>query len=191
MDTIDRLFAIYETRGVARYGGEQVSPLEHALQAAHLAMEEGAAPILVSAALLHDVGHLLSPAELDAGPPDDAQHERVGARFLAHQLLPDVGELVGLHVLAKRYLCAVEPGYMKGLTLASLRSLLRQGGPLLRAEARAFEHNPRHREAVRLRRWDDRAKVPGLRTPGLGAYRGVLADVLMATPSRAGTSAIG
>jgi phosphonate degradation associated HDIG domain protein len=191
MNTIDRLFEIYETRGAARYGGEQVSPLEHALQAAHLANEEGAPPTMVSAALLHDIGHLLSPAGLDGGQPGDARHERVGARFLARRLLPDVGELVGLHVQAKRYLCAVEPGYMKGLSLASLRSLLRQGGPLLRAEARAFELNPRHRQAVQLRRWDDRAKVPGLRTPGLDAYRGVLGDVLFETPFGSGTSAIG
>ena len=45
--------------GRHRYGGEAVSQLEHALQCAHLAESEGALDTLVTAALLHDLGHLI------------------------------------------------------------------------------------------------------------------------------------
>jgi phosphonate degradation associated HDIG domain protein len=185
MHTIDRLFELYETRGAAWYGDEQVSQLEHALQAAHLATEDGAPPRLVAAALLHDIGHLLVPTEDNAAlPPRLHRHEHVGPRFLASLLQLDVAELVGLHVLAKRYLCAVEPAYLTGLSLASLRSLLRQGGPLSDADARAFERNPRYREAVALRRWDDLAKVPGRPVPGLETYRGALEELLVTSSPR-------
>ena len=42
----------------------------------------------------------------------------------------------------------------------------------MKAEERAeFEANPYYRDAVRLRHWDDTAKVPGLAVPGLEHYR--------------------
>ena len=52
---IGRLFS---ERGGSLYGGEGVTQLEHGLQAAFLAEEEGASDELVVASLLHDVGHL-------------------------------------------------------------------------------------------------------------------------------------
>ena len=52
-------------------------------------------------------------------------------------------------------------------------------------EVRRFEANPHHLDAVRLRRWDDEAKVPGLEVPGLEHYLGRLAASLkeVSTPS--------
>jgi [1-hydroxy-2-(trimethylamino)ethyl]phosphonate dioxygenase len=180
MNTVDLVFELYETQGAAWYGDEQISQLEHALQAAQLARADGAPPHLVAAALLHDIGHLLGPPTPDGvRPPRRDEHEHTGPRFLASLFRLDVVQLVGLHVLAKRYLCTVEPRYMKGLSLASLRGLLQQGGPLGEAEARAFERHSRYREAVALRRWDDNAKMPGLETPGLETYREVLEEVLV------------
>jgi phosphonate degradation associated HDIG domain protein len=180
MNTVDLVFELYETRGAAWYGDEQVSQLEHALQAARLARVDGAPSHLVAAALLHDIGHLLGPATAGGvRPPRQDEHEHIGPRFLTSLFRLDVAQLVGLHVLAKRYLCTAEPSYIKGLSLASLRSLLRQGGPLGEVDARAFEGHPRHREAVALRRWDDKAKMPGLETPGLETYREVLEEVLL------------
>ncbi len=40
------------------------------------------------------------------------------------------------------------------------------------ADERAeFEKNPSYRDAIRLRHWDDTAKVPGLKVRGLEHYR--------------------
>ena len=87
---------------------------------------------------------------------------------------PEVTEPIRLHVDAKRYLCAVDPPYLDGLSPASRLSLKLQGGPMDPAEVAAFEANAYCRDAVRLRRWDDTAKVPGLAVPGPSHYRGRL-----------------
>jgi predicted HD phosphohydrolase len=77
---------------------------------------------------------------------------------------------VALHVAAKRYLCAAEPGYETALSPASVLSLKLQGGAFTPEQARRFEAAPGSAEAIRLRRWDDAAKVPGLKTPPLEAW---------------------
>ena len=41
-------------------------------------------------------------------------------------------------------------------------------------ELREFESHPHFEAAVRLRRYDDMGKVPGMETPGLDAYRGLM-----------------
>ena len=57
-----------------------------------------------------------------------------------------------------------------------MHSLALQGGPFNEQEARAFLHQPFAAEAVRLRRYDDLAKVAGQPTPELGHYLPVLAQ---------------
>ena len=59
---------LFQLHGGSRYGGENVSQLEHALQAAYFAEKDGAPATLVAAALLHDIGHLLH--DLPADAPD-------------------------------------------------------------------------------------------------------------------------
>lgn len=159
---------VYRTQGSSRYGGENVSQLEHALQAAYFAENEGAPPALIAAALLHDVGHLLHDLPTDA--PDhgiDDRHEALGAKWLASRFGRAVCEPVNLHVGAKRYLCATNPGYFSLLSAPSIQSLALQGGPMSATESRRFEQHPFYRDAVRLRRWDDAAKVEQLITPCL------------------------
>jgi phosphonate degradation associated HDIG domain protein len=156
LSSLREIERLYATRGGLRYG-EHVTQLEHALQCAAQAEAAGAAPPLVAAALLHDVGHLLR-AEPDAAAAVDDRHEGKGAQALAGLFGPDVRGPVALHVAAKRYLCAREPGYFDALTPASQASLALQGGPFDAAQADAFEQRPFWREAVALRRWDDLGK---------------------------------
>jgi predicted HD phosphohydrolase len=78
---------------------------------------------------------------------------------------------VRLHVAAKRCLCAVDAGYNASLSDASRQSLLLQGGVMTEAERVTFEENPSFADAVRLRRWDDTAKVMGLNAPTLMTYQ--------------------
>jgi phosphonate degradation associated HDIG domain protein len=171
MGLADEIVRLFATRGHASYHGEAVSQAEHALQSAHLAEADDAPGPLVVAALLHDVGHLISGHDEDAADQGiDDHHEVAGAAWLSRSFGPEVVEPIRLHVAAKRYLCAVEPEYLLSLSPASRRSLELQGGPFLTEELAAFQAHPHHRAAVRLRRWDDAAKVPGLAVPGLDHY---------------------
>jgi gamma-butyrobetaine dioxygenase len=175
VETIEELFARW---GATAYHGEDVSQAEHALQAADLAAREGAPDRLVVAALLHDIGHLLDGQDEDlAHRGVDGRHEEAGCAWLAQHFGPEITEPIRLHVAAKRYLCAVSPSYHDGLSPASRLSLSVQGGAMSNAERAAFERNPAHSDAVRLRHWDDTAKVPGLEVPGLGHYRERLSEL--------------
>jgi phosphonate degradation associated HDIG domain protein len=178
-DAVEQILCLFRERGRAAYLGEPVSQTEHALQAAWAAERAGAGPALVSAALLHDVGHLLHDLPEDcAGAGVDDAHEERGARWLAALFGPEVAEPVRLHVPAKRFLCATEPGYWEHLSAASRVSLRLQGGPLTAAEAAAFRQGPHAAAAVALRRWDEAAKVAGLPTPPLEHFRPYLEAAL-------------
>lgn len=167
-----RLLDVLADRGHVRYGREHVSVLEHALQCAALAEREDAAPSLIVAALLHDVGHLVHYLGDDpTGRGIDDRHEHVGAATLARWFDKRVSEPVRLHVPAKRYLCAVDPTYFNTLSAGSRASLELQGGPMTTAEATAFDSLPFADDAKRLRRWDEEAKVLGAVVPPLWHFR--------------------
>jgi len=171
-DVFEEISRLFEARGRDAYFGEDVSQAEHALQSARQAEAEGASDSLIVAALLHDIGHLVGGFDEDvAGRGIDGRHEDAGAAWLARSFGPRVVSPIRLHVAAKRYLCAVDPAYLDGLSPASRKSLGLQGGPASPEEVRAFEDDPDYEAAVRLRHWDDLAKIPGLDVPGLGHYR--------------------
>jgi len=165
------VLAVFAQRGSGAYFGESVSMTEHMLQAAWFAQSAAAAPSLVLAALLHDVGHLVEDVPEDlADWTHDAHHEEVGSRWLAQRFPAGVSEPVRLHVPAKRYLCATDPGYFSLLSPASVVTLGLQGGPMNAAEIARFEAEPHWRDAVAVRRWDDQGKIAGLATPALASY---------------------
>ena len=83
-----------------------------------------------------------------------------------------------LHVAAKRYLTAVEPEYMAKLSEPSVTSLMLQGGPMSTAEQEEFRAHPHWEAAVRLRRYDELAKVPGARTPSVADFAELLGRVI-------------
>jgi phosphonate degradation associated HDIG domain protein len=165
---IERLF---RENGHIEYSGEGVTQLEHALQSAQLAESEGASETLVTAAFLHDLGHLLNlQGETPTARGIDDQHQYFAIPFLRPLFPPAVIEAIRLHVDAKRALCALEPGYYAALSEDSKRSLELQGGIFSPEETRAFLAKPHAAEAMRVRRWDDRAKVAGAATPPIGHY---------------------
>jgi phosphonate degradation associated HDIG domain protein len=176
---VDELFRVFRECGAEQYLGEQVSLTEHMLQSALAAQQDGAPGRLVAAALLHDYGHFIHGLPEDSAEHGvDTRHEEVAHRFLAEHFGEEIAEPIRLHVAAKRYLCAVEPSYRAELSPASLHSLELQGGPYGPDELAAFEASPYAEDAVRLRRYDDAAKVPGLATPPLEDYRAVLEAAL-------------
>ncbi|MDW8469532.1 MAG: HD domain-containing protein [Burkholderiales bacterium] len=174
---VSAILELYASRGARWYGSEAVSQLEHALQCAALALEEGASEPLVAAALLHDLGHLVTEVPHSLERDVDDAHERVAVAFLRGLFPAAVLEPIRLHVDAKRFLCRADRRYLERLSSASRHSLELQGGPLSPLEAERFIARPYALDAVRLRRWDDRAKEPGARTPGLADFEPLLRRV--------------
>jgi phosphonate degradation associated HDIG domain protein len=177
---LERIDDLFGRHGCLVYGDarhEPVTALQHALQCAQLAEWAHAHMPLVGAALLHDIGHLLVADEL-ADDIDDG-HELLAVPFLSTGFGPELVDPVALHVAAKRYLVFADRKYAATLSPASLHSLALQGGPMSSAEAAAYESQPHAMEAVRLRRWDDLAKMPGKKTPRLDYYLVLLEQVLL------------
>jgi putative nucleotidyltransferase with HDIG domain len=142
------------------------------MQAADLARKSGADDETVIAALLHDVGHLLPNDPSRVSEIGAIDHEELGADFLRRRgFSARVVTLVQGHVAAKRYLTATNPSYYERLSEASRKTLALQGGPMSPAEAAAFEASVLKQDLLRLRGWDEQAKVPGAPAPPLETYR--------------------
>ncbi len=177
--TYEGLFALLADHGEAQYGGEGVTQLQHALQAAQWAEDAGAPLALVAAALFHDIGHLPHALGEDATRRGiDDHHEARAVGLLRPVFGEAVWRPVALHVQAKRWLCACEPGYAAALSQESLRSLALQGGPMAAEEAARFLALPYAADAIRLRRWDDFAKDPAAVPPPLAHHQQQLAALL-------------
>jgi phosphonate degradation associated HDIG domain protein len=172
MDPVDEILEVIANNGGRWYGSETVTQAAHALQCARLAEMEGGSPALVAAALLHDIGHLLAKERPAAGEvrQRDDHHEDIAGGYLQSIFGANVAEPVRLHVDAKRWLCATDAGYHATLSPASVRSLELQGGIFTPSEAEGFKLRPYAEEAIRLRRWDDRAKDPAVETRPLSDY---------------------
>ena len=170
-DPVAELGALLEGKGSHRYGLSDVNQLQHALQAALLVEKSGCDAALVTAALLHDIGHMVHGlGENPAKEGVDDRHEEVGRAYLAALFGPEVTEPVRLHVPAKRYLCATEPDYFARLSPDSVLSLKLQGGPMTPDEVATFCASPHAEAAVQLRRFDEDAKIADLPTPPVAHF---------------------
>jgi 2-amino-1-hydroxyethylphosphonate dioxygenase (glycine-forming) len=166
----DEVLRLLESAKGQRYMGESVTQLEHALQCAQLARDAKADRDTILAALLHDVGHICQPS---------TDHELAGAKYLRERGFSEA--LVALaegHVAAKRYLTATNPSYYSQLSETSKKTLELQGGPMTPAEVAAFECDPLFKEKLRLRSWDEGAKIPGLLVTSLEFYRPAIIEHL-------------
>ena len=183
-DAVTEVVDLLDAHG-GEHHGEVVDQRSHALQCAELARGGGAPDHLVAAALLHDIGHLVASA--GPGPRsdlavDDDHHEAVGARWVAPRFGPEVARAVGLHVVAKRYRCTVDPGYAASLSPTSVATLAAQGGLLSDEEVARFAAHPGRDDALRLRTWDDEAKDAGRTTAGLEEFLPTLARLVVSRP---------
>lgn len=141
--------------------GEAVSQREHALQCAWFAQQDNAPSHIVVAALLHDIGHLLTYCESGTHPEDDGSsgyHENVGAVFLAQHFAEEIVKPVRLHVAAKRYQVTTQKAYRESLSSASNQSLQLQGGLMDASTCHLFESSPWFTDALLLRKYDEMGK---------------------------------
>lgn len=158
--TVAEVVDLYRQFGDNMYD-EEISQTTHAVQCARRAQQDGAAPSLVLAALLHDVGHLLeirSRASAEVVTDRDLRHQDTGADCLALLFDETVTGPIRWHVEAKRFLCATDAEYAQNLSAGSRASLDLQGGPMTDEECDEFQAKPQSTDAIRLRRWDDLGK---------------------------------
>jgi phosphonate degradation associated HDIG domain protein len=176
---VDFILELFARQGATEYMGEAVTMSQHMEQTAACAVADDAADELVIAALLHDIGHFIGEHPIDALEKGiDNNHEDVGANYLQTHFPATISEPVRLHVAAKRYLCATDPGYLDRLSAASINSLNVQGGPMNAAEIGIFEANPHHHAAVKLRLYDDDGKIAGLSINPVTSYRETLESLV-------------
>ena len=130
------------------------------------------------ACLLHDIGHVIGleagfpPAMDGCGTPD---HEGKGGAFLRSLGFSEkVAFLVSQHVNAKRYLVFKHTGYE--LSEASKITLRFQGGPMTEVEAEKFEQLPEFTTILRMRTYDEQAKIPNLVTPPVSVIGELVED---------------
>lgn len=173
---VDEIEMLYRTEGSEPYG-ERITMREHMLLTARAAELAGADYALIAACLLHDVGHLLVEPDDEYGKHS---HDYIGAEWVADRFPPIVSEPVRHHVAAKRYLCAVDPGYHDQLSAASRHTLSKQGGPMTSDEVEAFQRVEYFEEAVQLRRWEDvLGKLDEATVPTFDRYRPALEKLVI------------
>ena len=90
----------------------------------------------------------------------------------------DIKAVCAHGLLTNSFLTATRPDYLESLSSASPASLRMQGGPFTPEEVEEFKKDPDHEEMMKLRLWDDRAKVVGLETPPLQHYKPMAERVL-------------
>lgn len=176
-ETVNEIMDLYNQYGGDDYIGEPVSQLEHMVQCAQLAEEEGFSDDVILAAFFHDIGHLCGYLL----PNGEVQHmdgfglldhEKMGASYLRSKgFSENLAALVASHVQAKRYLTFKDPAYFDKLSEASKKTLEFQGGVMTADEAKAFESDALSSLYVSLRRWDERAKEEHKPVPPLDKYR--------------------
>lgn len=179
--TADYMIDLYNRFGGEDYIGEPVSQLEHMCQCAILAEKEGYDEEVILAAFFHDIGHLcehiMEVKQMDGYGVVD--HEKLGSDFLLERGFSEkIASLVRNHVQAKRYLTWRHPWYYEQLSEASKKTLEFQGGRMNQEDASQFESDQWFELHIKLRRWDEQAKMEQQQLPALDKYRNMIINHL-------------
>lgn len=190
-EAVKQLLSFIDAQGQGDYLGEAVSQVQHSLQSATLAQQSQADNETVIAALLHDVGRFIPEAENmpaqiapDGTYVGNASHEILGEQYLRQLGFSDkICQLVGAHVMAKRYLTAVDKDYYDGLSQSSKMTLEFQGGVFNEQQVQEAQKDPLLQEKLQVRKWDDLAKDPDMQTPPLSSFEDMMVASLLQSRS--------
>ena len=179
---IQKIFSYYEDYGDKDYIGEVITQNEHMIQSAMLAEKDNQSKEVILACLFHDIGHLIQ-LECDKtkkmGKYGIKNHEKIGRQFLEDCKVPyPIPNLVENHVKAKRYLTYKYIDYILSLSDASKKTLYMQGGPMKVSEAEVFESSQLFDISIKMRDYDDKAKVKGVKINNFDYYKDMLKQVL-------------
>lgn len=162
-------FSLFEKHGGKGYIGEEVTQLQHAVQAAKQAehfCNNANIPEkrdIVLGAFFHDIGHLLCyefPEKYPLmGNIGVYEHEIYGANYLRGLGYSELTcAIVENHIRTKRYLITKNVAYYNRLSDASKKTFEYQGGKLNEREMNDFENDPLFNFHLKMRHWDDCAK---------------------------------
>jgi len=172
-EVTNKILQIFHDHGQENYIGEEITQLEHACQSAYFAQKDGASKELVLACLLHDIGHLLPETHMylngeDLGVKD---HETVGANFLRKLGLPEAVCIPAEnHVKSKRYMLSKDAKLHDQLSEASQKTFILQGGKMTQQEMLEYETSQYFAESIKLREYENMAKVKNLKTLSFEHY---------------------
>jgi Predicted HD phosphohydrolase len=174
----EEIILLFEKHGTSDYIGENISQFEHMAQAADLAERAGEDLEIILAAFLHDIGHLLEidHPEKHMSTLGVANHEIIAYQYLLSKGFGQkIATLVKNHVDAKRYLVTINPEYYDKLSPASRATLLNhQNGHMTEAELEKFRTDIYFKESIRIRCYDDNAKIIGYKTKDLNYYKDLI-----------------
>lgn len=178
-DVVAEVHDLFFRHGNENYG-EDVTQLEHAVQVGLLAEAAGEPDEVVTAAFLHDIGHICeSDEEMIGGHYGRHLHDTNGGEWARSRGFPEtVARLIENHVAAKRYLTATDPAYNERLSQASKATLLHQGGPMNADEIADFERDDLHLLHIRLRHWDEAGKDHSADLTDLSRFLEKIRDLL-------------
>lgn len=139
-----------------------------------MAQAEGHDDEVVLAAFFHDIGHLcehiMTVGQMDGYGVVD--HEILAGNYLRQKgFSGKIVRLVESHVQAKRYLTYKYSDYYNKLSEASKITLEKQGGVMNNTEAELFEQDHLHLLFIKLRQWDDKAKLQHQPLPQLDKFK--------------------
>jgi len=176
---INDIISLFEKYGSSDYIGEPITQTEHMIQAAMFAEENKEDLHSILAAFLHDIGHLLeiNDSAKYMGKLGIMNHEVIGKEYLLSKgFSHKTASLVENHVKAKRYLVTKFPDYLEKLSPASRETLLHQKGLMNNQEIIEFEADPLFQESLRIRGYDDKAKIIGYKIKPLDYYRELMTE---------------
>lgn len=174
LNSIEDIIDLYKKYGDNDYIGEKINQTEHGIQAALLAKEEGSDDESIVAALLHDIGHLIG-IKCCLEQMENVgcmRHEHIGADALRNLgMNQKTCELIRNHVNTKRYLVTKDNSYYDQLSIASKTTLKFQGGKMDELEMKQFESSPFFDLFIKMRIWDDKAKIKDMKLPGIEDFK--------------------
>lgn len=186
MNISDLIINVYQKFGTITIE-EDINQLQHAEQCAKFALDCNSSNDLIIAALLHDIGQL-PPNEfgLNINTISDKygsnNHEYIGTLILKHLgFNENIIDLVQNHVDAKRYLTYKNKKYK--LSNASQQTLIQQGGIMTESEAKEFEQKHNFKDIIKLRYWDDKAKLQNYPVPDISNYKNFIVESLNSNAS--------
>ena len=103
MSITDEIKSIFLEKGENHFDEGSVTQLAHALQCAQHAEIANSSAEMITACLLHDIGHLLNKDARQAiRNGEDAEHEHIAVDYLRSWFGPAVTSPIRWHVDAKR-----------------------------------------------------------------------------------------
>lgn len=173
---------------------EDITQIDHCLQAAYIAHLCGAPEDVVIGLLYHDIGQLVGRQDgyIDGDKNKNfdinylhEHHDDLGSMWLEEREFPNfVYDLVNYHTLAKVVLCDRDPDYFNNLSKASQISYHFQKEKFkekikTKEDYQQFLKHKRLEDILAARLCDDMAKIPDFKDiPGLENYRDMVKRVL-------------